>query len=326
MFGGNSNDTGENWYEKFGMGDDSNCSMASEKFGALPLATLERSLDSQLDNSNQGIPLMFKGLDMGRSREPIDKGMFNSSNSTSRKRKHDDLSEVPPSKKSKTGKSTYVPRGSTDFSDFVTSLKTTTIPAEIGDPFLLNLPDPPPADPDNSKHEQFIPFPISTTPPQTNKRWADVVQEEEVESSKPGTQTATSSDSGSSAPFVWNGPHPNATPALPVVPEVTENKIEETPAKKQPATVKKVLDPDVIANRRKKRYHQIKLGYDSQGYKNYIRAVPKILRKRGVGGDPSTPDWTDVTISKRRFDGMVRSWRKRLHDYDDLTPPPFKLR
>jgi len=68
--------------------------------------------------------------------------------------------------------------------------------------------------------------------------------------------------------------------------------------------------------RKQRRFHQIELGKDTEGYKNYISTIPKHNRRRK---DPETPDWTDVTTGKRRFDGMVRNWRRRLHEYDDLT-------
>jgi len=61
-----------------------------------------------------------------------------------------------------------------------------------------------------------------------------------------------------------------------------------------------------------KRIRQLSIAKKTAGYLNYIRAVPR--DKRGLT-DPITPDATE-RISKRRFDGKVRVWRRRLHEWD----------
>jgi len=69
--------------------------------------------------------------------------------------------------------------------------------------------------------------------------------------------------------------------------------------------------------RLERRKHQINLGKESVGYKNYIRLIPK-HKRRNV--DPETPDGKAMhTLSKRRFDGLVRTWRRKLHDFDNFT-------
>ncbi|GAX74534.1 hypothetical protein CEUSTIGMA_g1983.t1 [Chlamydomonas eustigma] len=58
---------------------------------------------------------------------------------------------------------------------------------------------------------------------------------------------------------------------------------------------------------------QIDYGKNTLGYQNYLNLVPKELRKRG---DPVTPD-ASQDISKKRFDGQIRAWRRSLHEYDE---------
>jgi len=71
-----------------------------------------------------------------------------------------------------------------------------------------------------------------------------------------------------------------------------------------------------------KRQTQIRLGKSTQGYKNYCRVVP---RNKRHARHPRTPDVHD-SISKRRFDGKVRSWRRQLHEFDDpITEDPLCL-
>jgi len=62
-----------------------------------------------------------------------------------------------------------------------------------------------------------------------------------------------------------------------------------------------------------KRIRQLSIAKKTAGYLNYLRAVPR--HKRGPT-DPRTPDATE-RISKRRFDGKVRVWRRRLHEWDE---------
>merc|ERR1719317_1866738 len=61
-----------------------------------------------------------------------------------------------------------------------------------------------------------------------------------------------------------------------------------------------------------KRIRQLSIAKRTAGYLNYLRAVPRDQRGNS---DPRTPDPTE-RISKRRFDGKVRVWRRRLHEWD----------
>ena len=49
-----------------------------------------------------------------------------------------------------------------------------------------------------------------------------------------------------------------------------------------------------------------------------MRAVPKRERK-GYQEHPRTPDITQEA-SKRKFDGIVQAWRRKLHEWDEPAP------
>lgn len=334
------NEDSKDWWDM--MGDSSNCSMKSADFQALPLKplgvleNLEKSVDSQLDLSNQGIPGMLKNMQVNSNpagEDFFDKGMFNASNSTSRKRRSDFDISKPPTKKSRTE--------DVNFSDFITSI--TTVPQEVGDPFLVhddssidglprqklkememqNVVTPEALQIKTTPFSQVNPFesPYSFKP---KKTWAQVAGQEDEKKEEEKSVTATSSDSGSSprsapaqASFPWNIDGLKAkTPSETTSESEGKSAGSEVPAIKSPEKPKKMN-----AERKRYRLHQIKLGKESQGYKNYIRVVPRHQRKRyGKQRDIFTPDWTDNSISKRRFDGMLKAWRKALHDYDDIDP------
>jgi len=67
------------------------------------------------------------------------------------------------------------------------------------------------------------------------------------------------------------------------------------------------------------RVRQLTIGKQTWGYQNYIRAVPKSLRS---GWYPVTPDPTE-RVSKRRFNGKVNVWRRKLHFWDPPTCVTF---
>lgn len=60
------------------------------------------------------------------------------------------------------------------------------------------------------------------------------------------------------------------------------------------------------------RLRQLSIGKQTWGYQNYIRAVSKNMRS---SSHPKTPDAME-RISKRRFNGKVNVWRRRLHFWD----------
>lgn len=76
------------------------------------------------------------------------------------------------------------------------------------------------------------------------------------------------------------------------------------------------LDPSnpVEAKRMNTRQKQIQKGYNTAGYDEYIRKVPKEKRKK-ILEHPSTPDHK-ADIPNRRWLGLVKAWRISLHQYD----------
>ena len=72
----------------------------------------------------------------------------------------------------------------------------------------------------------------------------------------------------------------------------------------------KETDPRRLSQRRK----EIAYGKNTLGYERYLRMVPKENR-RHPRDQPPTPAPTRK-YSKRQFDGIVRAWRRKLHDWD----------
>lgn len=66
--------------------------------------------------------------------------------------------------------------------------------------------------------------------------------------------------------------------------------------------------------KKQKRLQQINHGKNTKEYQNYIRLIPKYKRSLG---DPKTPDHNDLSMSKRRFAGIMRAWRRDLHKWDE---------
>ncbi|KAJ1631919.1 histone RNA hairpin-binding protein RNA-binding domain-containing protein [Pavlovales sp. CCMP2436] len=62
------------------------------------------------------------------------------------------------------------------------------------------------------------------------------------------------------------------------------------------------------------RLKQLEYGYNTLGYTNYLQGVPKTTRARE---QPRTPDRHKV-MSKRAWEGLIRKWRRQLHDWDPL--------
>jgi len=220
----------------------------------------------------------------------------------------------------------------TDFSEFLTSVEAKKVPDDVGDPFLIHDDSSIDGLPKNrNKNPPLFNFkkttPLDLTPSFSNvspfnspfqfapkKSWAEIAgcsnrKDEEPERKAP--TTAASSDSGSSPVkdvFPWNL-------------NSLKDKSEETKSAKTKPQITKQTNSEteqIEQKRRRKRLEQIRLGKETSGYKNYIKVVPRAKRRYGKNGDIFTPDWTDLTMSKRRFEGAVKAWRKRLHDYDEI--------
>jgi histone RNA hairpin-binding protein len=61
-----------------------------------------------------------------------------------------------------------------------------------------------------------------------------------------------------------------------------------------------------------RRQKQIDFGKNTIGYDKYISEVPKHKRTRE---HPKTPP-RNLKYSRRAWEGLIKSWRKKLHAYD----------
>ena len=71
-------------------------------------------------------------------------------------------------------------------------------------------------------------------------------------------------------------------------------------------------DPVILQRRQK----QIDYGKNNLHYDNFIQKVPKNRRHRR---DPRTPDKYQK-YSRRQWDGLVRAWKKQVHDWNNSQP------
>ena len=80
-------------------------------------------------------------------------------------------------------------------------------------------------------------------------------------------------------------------------------------------------DPAVLERREK----QIRYGKNTPDYDAYVKAVPKHRRERHM---PRTPEKRGK-FSRRRWDGMIKAWKKSIHKYgqpQDSGQPEPKVR
>lgn len=74
------------------------------------------------------------------------------------------------------------------------------------------------------------------------------------------------------------------------------------------------------AHRIQQRKRTIDKGKNTVGYDEYVKRVSRSRRKPRSLEHPTTPDHT-VDISNKRWIGLVRAWRKALHQFD---PPEMQ--
>lgn len=79
----------------------------------------------------------------------------------------------------------------------------------------------------------------------------------------------------------------------------------------------KIAPPEKASNehRLQQRQKQIDIGKNTPEYQLYLAKVPKNKRQRHLHQHPVTPDKSQ-DISKRNWEGQVRAWRRRLHEWD----------
>ena len=82
-------------------------------------------------------------------------------------------------------------------------------------------------------------------------------------------------------------------------------------------------DADSYSHRLEQRTKQITIGKATNAYANYLRLVSKDQRRydRRLTLEPKTPDVHKI-CSTRAWAGLVRQWRRLLHQWDTHQPEP----
>ena len=63
-----------------------------------------------------------------------------------------------------------------------------------------------------------------------------------------------------------------------------------------------------------RRQRDIDMGKVTKKYAEYILRIPKPLREKH---HPRTPNKFRL-VSRRAWDGMIKKWRKHIHNYEDM--------
>jgi hypothetical protein len=81
-----------------------------------------------------------------------------------------------------------------------------------------------------------------------------------------------------------------------------------------------MIERETDPTRLRQRQKQVDLGKNTSGYDRYLSAVPRAQRNLAEreASHPVTPD-ISRKCSKRAFDGVVKKWRRQLHQFWD--PP-----
>jgi hypothetical protein len=70
------------------------------------------------------------------------------------------------------------------------------------------------------------------------------------------------------------------------------------------------------------RTKQLEHGRNTLAYDRYLRLVPRRRRDRDDPTHLRTPNPKEPSVSKRQFDGRVRDWRRKLHEFWDPVDTP----
>eukprot|EP01064_Diplonema_japonicum_P021336 TRINITY_DN30866_c0_g1_i1.p1 TRINITY_DN30866_c0_g1~~TRINITY_DN30866_c0_g1_i1.p1 ORF type:complete len:237 (+),score=51.27 TRINITY_DN30866_c0_g1_i1:50-760(+) len=86
-----------------------------------------------------------------------------------------------------------------------------------------------------------------------------------------------------------------------------------------PVTGNSGMQPPCEPARMRQRLKQIAIGKSTQGYMNYRKCVALEGRDEAIHlNTPKTSPESNLRLSKREFEGELRTWRKFLHKYDDV--------
>lgn len=93
------------------------------------------------------------------------------------------------------------------------------------------------------------------------------------------------------------------------------NNNKPQPMELEPQFAKLNQSDPAHARRIQQRRKTVAMGKNTLGYAEYTKQVPKQKRRTRSMETPSTPDHT-LDIPTKRWQGMIKAWRKSLHNYD----------
>jgi len=121
------------------------------------------------------------------------------------------------------------------------------------------------------------------------------------DSSSSSASKTTATTNTTTTPSTPRGPVSTSTMPTPKLVEPEFHKLNQS-------------DP-LHARRIQQRRRMIAMGKNTVGYDEYSQQVPKHKRRPRCMKHPMTPDHT-LDIPTKRWQGLVRAWRRALHQYD----------
>jgi len=109
----------------------------------------------------------------------------------------------------------------------------------------------------------------------------------------------------------------------------TEGEVPNKPITQKPMTTQPAFynyEKEENKRRVSQRIDQIRLGKRSEGYKNYIRLVPKEKRQYLPTNERIDTPRADQKLSKRRFDGFLKKWKRSLYQWEGKTAADIRWR